>query len=76
MNLSFVLWNKVLDYSPFKIEKNIPCFSGKCHFLVESYMKRIDFTDLGIENIIVATSSFILFFSQILVFFQDYSSGF
>ena len=35
-------------------------------------MIRIDFTDLGIENIIVATSSSILFFSQILVFFQDY----
>ena len=34
-------------------------FSGKFQFLVESYMIRIVFTDLGIENIIVATSSFI-----------------
>ena len=39
-------------------------------------MIRLDFTDLSVENIIVATFSFILFFSQILVFFQDYSSGF
>ena len=76
MNLSFVFWNKVLEYSPFKIEKIFHAFSGKCHFLGESYMIRIDFTDLGIENIIVATSSSILFFSQILVFFQDHSSGF
>ena len=39
-------------------------------------MIRIVFTDLGIENIIVTTSSVILFFSQILVFFRDYCSGF
>ena len=40
-------------------------FSRKLH-------DSIDFTDLGVKNIIVATSSSILFFSQILVFFQDY----
>ena len=74
MNLSFVFWNKVLEYSAVKTENLFYAFSGKCQFLVESYMIRIDFTDLSIENIIVATSSSKLFFSQILVFFQDYSS--
>ena len=71
MKLSFVFWNKVLKYSPFRKEKCIPCY-----VIVESYLIRSDFTDLGIKNIIVATSSSILFFPHILVFFPDYSCFF
>ena len=58
------------------MEKYFYSFSGKYHFILRSLMIRVIFTDLGIENIIVATPFFILFFPQILVFFQDYSSGF
>ena len=30
MNLNFVFWNKVLEYSPFKIEKNIQRVGRLC----------------------------------------------